>query len=185
MSGKRLGLTYAIEEKALVKFSRVWESASLIGYVLDIGSKFLLMTVFGDGFSFDGFVCCRVADIRGLKLASDEMAAMYQKVLSKRRQKIPAKPPIDVTNLKSILQSANEAFPLVTVHIEKEKPGVCHIGRIAKISKNKLWMREIDTDATWGDEELFSYRLTDVTMIEFGGDYERGLHEAGGPPPVK
>ncbi len=108
---------------------------------------------------------------------------MYETVLRKRGQKVPVRPPIDLAAVESILRSANQAFPLLTVHREKLKPGVCHIGRIARMSKSKFWMREIDNDASWGNDELFRYKLSDVTLIEFDGDYERGLHQAGGDPP--
>jgi hypothetical protein len=153
------------------------------GYVLDVGTKFILIAVFGDAFTLDGFLCCRIADIRRLKFASDSIASMYQTVLRKRGQDIPVRPLIDLATVESILQSANQTFPLVAIHREKIKPGACHIGRVTKISKDKFWMREIDTGASWGDDELFRYKLSDATLVEFDGDYERGLHEAGGPPP--
>jgi len=90
-----------------------------------------------------------------------------------------------LATVESILQTANQAFPLVAIHREKIKPGVCHIGCVTEISEDKFWMLEIDTDASWGEDELFRYKLSDVTLVEFDGDYERGLHEAGGLPPLK
>jgi hypothetical protein len=183
MPKKRSFLLRAVEKKLLIRFSRPLERGSVNGYVLDVGPKFILMAVFGDGFTLDGFLCCRISDIRGLKYASDSIASMYQTVLHKRGQEIPPRPPIDLAAVESILQTANQIFPLVAIHREKMKPGVCHIGRVTRISKDKFWMREIDTDASWDDDELFRYKLSDVTLVEFDGDYERGLHEAGGPPP--
>lgn len=169
----------------MIRFSRPFERGSVNGYVLGVGPKFILMAVFGDGFTLDGFLCCRIADIRSLKFASDNIASMYQTVFRKRGQEIPARPPIDLATVESILQSANQTFPLVAIHREKIKQGACHIGRITRIGSGRFWMREIDTDASWGDDELFRYKLSDVTLIEFDGDYEKGLHEAGGPPPLK
>jgi hypothetical protein len=185
MPGKNSFLLRAVEDKLLIRFSRPFERGSVNGYVLDVGPKFMLMAVFGDGFTLNGFLCCRIADIRRLKYASDSITSMHQTVLRKRGQEIPPRPPIDLTTVESILQSANQAFPLVAIHREKIKPGACHIGCVTKISEGKFWMREIDTDASWGEDELFRYKLSDVTLVEFNGDYERGLYEAGGPPPLK
>jgi hypothetical protein len=185
MPKKRSFLLRAVEEKLLIRFSRPFERGSVNGYVLDVGPTFILMAVFGDGFTLDGFLCCRISDIRSLKYASDNIASMYQTVFCKRGQEIPPRPPVDLATVESILQTANQAFPLVAIHREKIKPGVCHIGCVTEIRENKFWMREIDTDSSWGEDELFRYKLSDVTLVEFDSDYERGLHVAGGPPPLK
>ncbi|HEX4320060.1 MAG TPA: hypothetical protein VHZ52_04105 [Acidobacteriaceae bacterium] len=182
-SRKRAGIAHALQQKSLIKFSRAFEPGTIDGYVLDIGPKFFLMAIFGDGFSFDGFSCVRISDVKGLKFASDAIVSMYQKVLKARGRTIPDKPSIDLTNIETLLRSANDAFPLVAIHHEKISPGACNIGRVAKIGKSNFWLREIDTDASWDDDELFRYKLADVTLVDFGGDYETGLHQAGGPPP--
>jgi hypothetical protein len=40
---------------------------------------------------------------------------------------------------------------------------------------------EIGPDAAW-DNESETYRLSEITRVDFGGDYEEALHLVGGSP---
>jgi hypothetical protein len=41
---------------------------------------------------------------------------------------------------------------------------------------------EINPDATW-DDTPSEYRLSEITRVNFGGDYEDALYLVGGSPP--
>jgi hypothetical protein len=77
--------------------------------------------------------------------------------------------------------SAGGLFPLVTVHREVMDPDVCWIGRILGVDRGSVSLLEITPDATW-EEKPESFRLSEITRVNFGGDYETALHLVGGDP---
>ena len=171
-------LSLALRKKLVVKFSRPFEPGTVWGYVLDIGPKFFLMATFGDGFTFDGFECLMQSDVRHLKVP-DPNASVAEAVLRKRRQKVPSKPRVDLKSVQRLLLSANKAFPLVTVYRERVDPEVCYIGRLIAVENGYFWLLELGPDARW-EKEPTRYRLRDITRVDFGGDYETGLHSVAG-----
>jgi hypothetical protein len=168
----------ALRKKAVIKFDRPYEPCSTQGYVLDIGPTFFLLAAFCDGFRFDGFLCLRISDIRGLKVPAP-YGEVAKSVLKIRKEKTPAKPKIDISSIQSILISAGKKFPLLVVHRERIDPEICSVGRVIEVEKQTLTLHEIGPDALW-DEELTIYRLADITQVGFGGDYETGLYQVAG-----
>ena len=174
-------LAKALRGNILVKFTRPFEEGAVKGYVLDIGPQFFLTAVLaGDGIWFNGFQCFRLTDVRGLQVPH-KYAAFNEAVLKKRRQGMPTKPRVSVASIQDLLQSANRAFPLVTIHREKADPDVCHIGRVVGLAAGRVSLLEIGPDAAW-DKKPETYRLSQITRVDFGGDYEEGLHLIGGRP---
>ncbi|HEY7402677.1 MAG TPA: hypothetical protein VIB39_04100 [Candidatus Angelobacter sp.] len=163
-----------------VKFYRPFEPGSFEGYVLDVGPQFFLLAVVNDEFWFNGFACLRIADVRRLQ-APAKYAAFAEAVLNKRGEWLAEKPKIDLSNISNLLRTANDAFPLITIHRERIDADVCHIGRVATINNSTVFLLEIGPDAVW-DRELCSYRLREITRVDFGGGYEEALHLVGGLP---
>jgi hypothetical protein len=89
---------------------------------------------------------------------------------------------VSVSSIEDLLRSAGRAFPLVTIHRESVNPDVCQIGRVVKVERGRVWLLEIDPDAKWKREPT-PYRLSEITRVDFGGDYECALHMVGGDPP--
>ena len=89
-----------------------------------------------------------------------------------------------VHSLKELLLSASRLFPVVTIHIEKVDPDVCYIGRIVDLNKDHVALLEIGPDACW-DKKPTSYRLREITRVDFGGQYEEALHLVGGGPTMR
>jgi hypothetical protein len=77
------------------------------------------------------------------------------------------------------LRTANRAFPLVTIHREKVDAGACWVGRVVDLGRGRVTLLEIGPDASW-DDELETYRLNEITRVDFGGDYENALQLVGG-----
>ena len=88
-----------------------------------------------------------------------------------------------MANIKDLLLSAREAFPLVTIHREQVDPDVCWIGRVHGVNRGRVSLLEIGPDAAWGDTPE-EYRIREITCVNFGGDYENALYLVGGEPPV-
>jgi hypothetical protein len=161
-----------------VRFASHYEPGTFNGYVLDIGPQFFLFALVSDGLRFNGFHCFRLSDVRRLQ-APDKYARFHEAVLEKRGERIPRKPFVNVSSLAKLLLTANRAFPLLTIHRERIDASVCWIGRVVDLRDGRVTLLEISPDATW-DDELGSYRLNEITRVDFGGDYEDALHLIGG-----
>lgn len=174
---KKSQLMLALRNKILVRFASALDRGTINGYVLDIGPQFFLLALVTDGIRFNGFQCYRLSDVRKLQVP-DRYARFHEAVLKKRRERFPQKPPVVVSTLAELLLTANRAFPLVTIHREKVDRGACWIGRVVEVGKGRVTLLEIGPGATW-DHELESYRLSEITRVDFGGDYEDALHLIG------
>jgi hypothetical protein len=171
-------LATALRDKTLVKFIRPFEDGGVHGYVLDIGPRWFLLALVGDGIRFNGFQCFRLSDVRKLHVPHP-YASFAEAALKKRGECLPKKPRISVASVEELLLSASREFPLVTIHREKVDADVCEIGRVVQVTDGRVSLLEINPDATW-EAEPNTYRLRDITRIDFGGEYEEALQLVGG-----
>ena len=172
-------LAKAMRTRNLVRFEQRFEDLPVRGYVLDVGPKFFLVAVVSDRIWFDGFECFRVGDVRDLR--ADPHRAFADSALQKRGERVPKKPRVSVASIEELLLSASREFPLVTVQREHVDPDVCWIGRILSVERGRVSLLEITPDATWEKQPEF-YRLSEITRVSFGADYETALHLVGGDP---
>lgn len=175
---KKSQLGLALRKKLLVRFASALERGTVNGYVLDIGPKFFLIALVSDGLRPNGYQCYRLADVRKLQVP-DKFARFHEAVLKKRGIPFPKKPPVDVSSIENLLHTANRAYPLITIHREKTDPSACWIGRVVDLGGGRVTLLEIGPDASW-DDELEAHRLSEITRIDFGGDYENALQLIGG-----
>jgi hypothetical protein len=164
-----------------VRFSRRFESGFPRGYILDVGPKFFLMAIQSDQMRFDGFSCFRIADVKNPR--RDPYAKFTEAALKKLKEPPPKKPRVSVASLEELLQSVSRLFPILTIHRERIDPGACWIGRVEDIRQGQVFLLEINPGATW-ERESTAYKLSEITAVEFGGEYERALHLVGGSPPT-
>jgi len=174
-----LQLENARRTKQLVRFTRRFEDFSIRGYILNVGPSFFLMALVSDRIRFDGFECFRASDVTDL--VADPYAAFAESALQKRRERLPKRPRVKLANIEELLLSANRAFPLVAIHREQVDSSICFIGRVLRFARGCVSLLEINPDASW-DEKPKSYRLDEITRVNFGGDYESALHLVGGDP---
>jgi hypothetical protein len=166
-----------LRHRRFVRFSRRFEKFSIHGYVLDIGPSFFLLALVSDRIWFDGFECFRINDIRELK--PDPYAAFAEAALKKRRERVPKRPPVNLEDIKEMVLSAGRAFPMVAIHRERINPNVCWIGRVLGAERGRVSLLEINPDATWNKKPT-ECRLSEITRVSFGGDYENALYLVGG-----
>jgi hypothetical protein len=174
-------LSEAMHHKVLVKFWSPYEEGSTQGYVLDIGPRFFLLGFVDDDIRFNGFQCMRLTDVRRLRVP-DPYADFIVAALRKRGEIIRKKPRVGLNTLPELLRSANQLFPLVTIHQERLDLDTCKIGRVIAINKSHVSLLEIGPDAIW-DEKPTDVPLREITRVDFGGSYEDALHLVGGDPP--
>jgi hypothetical protein len=167
-------------QRTHVRFKHRYEKSSPRGYILDIGPEFFLLAVVNDRIWLDGFECFRIRDIS--KLIPDPYADFAQAAMKKRGERISKKPRVSLKNVEELLLSANRAFPLVTIQRQKVDPDICWIGRVLGVDSGYVSLLEINPDASW-DREPSQFRLSEITSVSFGADYEDALHLVGGNSP--
>jgi hypothetical protein len=177
--GRSHPLQEMLRRRQLVRFSRRFEESPVCGYVLEVGPKFFLLAVVSDRIWFDGFECFRISDISNLR--PDPYAAFAEAALKKRGERVPKKPRLSLARTEDLLLSAGRSFPLVTIHREQVDPKVCWIGRVGRVDRGRVSLLEINPDASW-DAQPTDYRVSEITRVNFGGDYENALHLVGGDP---
>jgi hypothetical protein len=166
-------------DRRLIRFSRRFERGFDRGWVLDVGPRFFLLALVSDRLWLDGFECFRVQDIRSLK--TDPYGEFVSAALKKRGVSRPKNPRVNLARIEKLLISACRVFPLVAIHREEIRPNACRIGRVLGIKRGGVSLLEINPDATWDDAPL-EYRLSEITCVSFGGQYEDALHLVGGDP---
>ena len=167
---KRLALA---GKNVLVQFTRTVERGSVMGYVLAVGPQFFLIALVDENIRFNGFQCLRLRDVRNLEVPA-KYAGFIETALKLRREKRPRIPAVVVDSVQELLRTAGRAFPVITIHREVAAPDVCHIGRVVAVSESEISLLEIGPDACW-DVDALSYRIREITRIDFGGDYEKAL----------
>jgi hypothetical protein len=166
-------LTEAIKARSLVRLTRKVEAGHADGYVLAKSDQWLLLLLIGEGVTYAGFRAFRLRDVSSLQIPSP-YSRFYQAALRMRRLRRPATPKLNLSTTQELVQSAGTRFPLVTLHREKADPEVCHIGRVASVSRTSASLLEITPHATW-EESPTNYRLAQVTRVDVGGPYEEAL----------
>jgi len=170
-----------MKARQMVRFHSAFESYSTYGYVLDVGPKFFVLLDVQDASRYAGFICRRIADVRGLE--ADPQAAFAEKALKLRGLRAPRKPKVSLENITTLLESAGELFPLITIYQEKTAPDCCWIGRFFEIYRGWVALQEINPDASWDEEPKLLCKHGDITRVDFGGEYEESLLLVGGPAP--
>jgi hypothetical protein len=141
--------------------------------VLDIGPRFFLVQSVSDLIWFNGFEALRLADVSSVTVPAP-YASFVERALQVRKEHRSRAPRVKVSNLPLLIRTASERFPLLTIHREIVAPDVCHIGRVKSVDNRQLWLTEIGPDAKW-DQEATRYRCSEITRVDFGGDYEQAL----------
>ena len=174
-------LNAAARDEQLIRLYRPFEQTYVRGYILDVGDEFFLLGLVSDRLWLDGFECFRVGDVD--ELVADPYADFTQAALTARGEARPTLT-LGLADIAALLTSAAEAFPLVTIHKERDQPDACYIGKLISIEGGIAWMLEIGPDAQW-DDDPSAHKLAEITRVNFGGDYEDALALIGGAPPVE
>lgn len=178
----RSSLLRARRLQCAVRIRVRFDTETTYGYVVAVGPKFFAVATVEDCARFNGFKCFRVSDVRKLQVP-EESAGFMEAALRKRRVRRPKWPKIDVSTVGTLLTTANRFFPLVTTHEQIAFPDCCDIGRVISCDKTHVSLLRITPKAVWCQEPT-RIRLSKITRVDFGGDYEGSLHLVGGAAPV-
>lgn len=152
------------------------------GFVAAVGVEFFALEIFNETIHLDGLNCMRFTDVTGC-----ESPAPYHefklRVIEARNLKRAPTPELNLSSLRSLLQTSQKTFPIATLHMqfdddpdeyEEDLSDVCYIGEITKVRGTNVVMRCITPGAEW-DPELETFDLNNVYRVDFGGGYEEAL----------
>lgn len=173
-------LSSAMVERRLVRLTTRYDDSVVRGYVLGMGPAFVLLSVVNDRIWLDGFECFRRPDI--IAIQDDPYTAFIEPALARRLEVYPDAPAVSLVTIEDLLETAGQAFRLITIHCEAVDAEVCHIGNFSRVADGYLVMREITPAAEW-DADFERYSTADITRVSFGADYEEALSLVAGDPP--
>lgn len=173
-------LRSAVRDGRLMRLYRPFEETCVRGYVLDVGPEFFLLSLVSDRLWLDGFECLRIDEVD--EVGVDPYADFAEAALAARGEARPSLS-LRLDDIAALLTSATELFPLVSICMERDRPDVCSVGKLVSIEGGIAWMLEIGPDAKW-EAEPSPHKLSEITRVCFGGDYEGALAMVGGTPPA-
>ena len=145
----------------------------LQGFVVGVGSAFLMLHALSDRLDLDGYECVRLSDVSKLDRAFPRKA-FYLKALSAQNCQPIVPEGLDLTSTRELLRSIEHRYPLVVISRELLAPHECEIGRIKLTSDATYALRMLTPEATWMHDDQV-YRYDDVTRLGFAGAYENAL----------
>lgn len=147
---------------------------SLVGFVLAKNARLTLVQPLDtDSFRLNGYAIFRNSDVKGYRPIAKNAFLARAARLQKLR---PSRPrAVRIGSLSEALSSAGSGFPLITIHRERLNKRVCYVGKFLSASQRAVAIRPISPQAEWEGEERYSLR--DITLLEFGGEYERLLYQ--------
>jgi len=172
---KKVSDGFALAGFPLLEFDRKpLDPFPLRGFALAWNADLTLIHVLNnDFFRLNGYAVFRNSDVRTWRSVSKADFVARAVRLQKVR---PSKPDaVAIGSMKEALGSAGTTFPLITIHRERIKRGVCYVGKFLRTNQRVITMRAISPQAEWEQEE--SYSLKEITLLEFGGEYERLLQQ--------
>jgi hypothetical protein len=173
LSGFEQDGAFSVSGFPLLEFDRKPIDRHLLrGFVLTWNAKITLLQKVDDHqFLLDGYCVFRNSDVkRWRSIQAEDFCAKAAKLNRLR----PSQPPnVTIASMTDAFSSAAAAFPLLTIHRERIERGVCYVGRLLRATQRRAKMLSISPQGEWDTEE--SYLLNDVTLLEFGGAYERLL----------
>lgn len=167
------GLRQCSTRKRLVEIDRKpLSSCSTSGYVVGISDSFVIIHIVTDDFLLNGYAVYPISDIKRYRVVT-KWNRIMNRALRARKLGPVLQPKLSLVNARSILESANRLFPLVTIFRERISRDKCWIGKVASATERTFQLSEIDPGARF--DVTRRYRFADITQINFGGEYERSL----------
>jgi hypothetical protein len=181
-------LANAAAEVHLVRVRRApgWDRRE--GYVVGIGSKWVVLSMIDDRARPDGFSAVRRRDITSVKRARGS-EGFIRRTLELDEHWPPATVPgeVDLGRTRGVIEGLTAAFPLICLMIEREDSNVAFIGRPQTYSEKTLYMREVTPNAEWRGarrRDWSRWSFGELTRIDAGGGYEAALFRVAGEPPT-
>lgn len=172
-------LERALQDRELVSIERSISDDVFDGYVLGVGTVWLLIApVETSVLRLNGVTALRLQDIETIDAPESTFVARALEHQGEQPQPVS----LALDSLRALVNEGIGRYPLVTLHAEGGEFSEVLIGVPVEWPEEAVELLEIDADAEWMDETQV-LQLDEVTRVDFGARYEQLLWELGGPPP--
>ena len=143
------------------------------GFLVDLTESLMLFHKLDwDLFSLNGYSVIPIADAGDYR--TFDRNKYWQSRAAKLRKLKPTMPDgVSVTDWRGLFESVASRFPLIVVHAERKRPGVCYVGEVLKVSDSTLVIHDLDCNCEW--QKTRRFKFSDITMVEFGDGYSLAL----------
>jgi len=144
-----------------------------MGFVVGFSEDLILFHALGtDTFRLNGYTAIRTEDVRDYRdFNKDEF---WQNRAARHFKILPVRPAgISLTSVPELLASISKRYPLITIHPERTRPGICYIGPLLSMTEATFTIDNLDCNGEWSGPRRLKFR--DVTRVDFGGGYEEAL----------
>jgi hypothetical protein len=151
-------------------------------FVVAVSSRLALLQPVADRLDLDGYALVRLQDVTEAA-PSPKAQLLHAAFLMKE---VAYEPParIDLTSMRTAVQAISESYGVIVARRERASRSECEIGQIAQLRARTYQLRWLTPTAEFEADERW-FRLAEVTMIQFDGEYENTLAAlAGVVPPV-
>lgn len=170
----------ATASMTLVKITRSLRNATPVhGFVLAVGSKWVLVAEATDGGYLDGLLAVRVEHIT--KVKQDPTFHAFAQARPEWPPNLPSG--LDLSTTNGVIRGLGRLSPLVGIEQEaRYNSPMVWIGAVDSISNGWLGLREVRPNATWRKQPR-GYRLKKITKVAIDSRYQQALSTTAGPPP--
>lgn len=160
------------------------DAEDVSGFVVDLGTTWVLLAVLTDARALDGFAAVRLKHIAKVKVAK-RGRDLERRILEARGQWPLEIPDVRLDRTAQMLVDLADLAPerVVAVHQERLSPGRFFLGRFVGIDAGEVELHDLGPDATWADDEHERYALRDLTGVHVGDAYTAGLLLVADPSP--
>lgn len=159
-------------ENILVDFYTDNYEESDFGFVIDFNDDYLLIESFDSDCKYDGIITFLRQDVTRIRWFGNEIESVHKVIDLSKRQK--EKIDIDLTSIRSILESVQALYNHITVYIQDVDKDVCFIGQIHEIDDETVVIHEFGSKISL-DRKFIILSLNDITKISANGHYENIL----------
>lgn len=150
-----------------------FDASPWYGFVVGSSHDLVVFHRVSDAYALDGYVVFRKVDITA---QADDFSKrpLVEDALHLKRQAPQDPGPLDLSSVRALMESAQRLFPALVIHRERIDAGECEVGTVRMASEDSYVLRRLTSAADWeNDDRPFSFR--DVTLVQFGGEYEETL----------
>lgn len=147
-------------------------SEEYYGYVVDYNLDFLVFVQFNEDGIYDGVCILFRENISRVRWGGNEIDSMA-KLAGEFKPEYYDRT-VDISSVDSIINSVNELYGHLTVHIQDIDSSVCYIGQVEEVDGESLLLHEYGTRMSL-DRKKMLLHIADITLIEADGIYERSL----------
>jgi hypothetical protein len=157
---------HSVSQRLVDVFRTPKHAERISGFVVGVGSKWVLISRIADGGCFDGHTALRVADISRIS-----KSRTFETDYAREQPEWPPVLPfhIDLSSTSGVIRTIAAKAPLIGIEKEHERRA-CWIGTLDEISHRMVFLNEVRPDASWHPEPL-GYRLKAVTTVQAGDRY--------------